>query len=210
MRFTTYTKYRPGLLDALNLEALLEHLTDFLMDGGFAGGPHFHPYWGWSGTEDTSSYDALQRAILDALIESGQFTPEMLEELRGEGEGDEEVQRRIAQLIDDIVQKLVEEGYLTLEGGKAMPPTEEMTGQGHIDEARDAARSVNFGLTRKGMDFLGYRALRNLLSASGTSSFRFPRNPAAGHRRRGRRGEPPLRVRRRAEPGHSRHPPERD
>ena len=74
MRFTTYTKYRPGLLDALNLEALLEHLTDFLMDGGFAGGPHFHPYWGWSGTEDTSSYEALQRAILDALIESGQLT----------------------------------------------------------------------------------------------------------------------------------------
>ncbi|MCY4646815.1 MAG: VWA domain-containing protein [Gammaproteobacteria bacterium] len=172
MRFTTYTKYRPGLLDALNLEALLEHLTDFLMDGGFAGGPHFHPYWGWSGTEDTSSYDALQRAILDALIESGQFTPEMLDELRGEGEGDEEVQRRIAQLIDDIVQKLVEEGYLTLEGGEAMPgPTQEMTGQGHVDEARDAARSVNFGLTRKGVDFLGYRALRNLLSASGTSSF---------------------------------------
>ncbi len=168
MRFTTYTKYQPGLLDALNLEALLEHLTDFLMDGGFAGGPHFHPYWGWSGTEDTSSHDALRKAILDALIESGQFTPEMLEELRGEGGDDEEVQRRIARLIDDIVQKLVEEGYLTLEDGG---PTRDAPGQGHVDEARDAARGVNFGLTRKGMDFLGYRALRNLLSASGASSF---------------------------------------
>ena len=43
MRFTTYSKYRGKWLDALNLESLLEHLSDFLMDGGFAGGPHYHP-----------------------------------------------------------------------------------------------------------------------------------------------------------------------
>ncbi len=49
MRFTTYSKYKGRWLDALNLESLLEHLSDFLMDGGFAGGPHYHPYWGWSG-----------------------------------------------------------------------------------------------------------------------------------------------------------------
>ena len=52
MRFTTYSKYKGKWLDALNLQALLEHLSDFLMDGGFAGGPHYHPYWGWSGDED--------------------------------------------------------------------------------------------------------------------------------------------------------------
>ena len=54
MRFTTYSKYKGKWLDALNLESLLEHLSDFLMDGGFAGGPHYHPYWGWSGDEDTN------------------------------------------------------------------------------------------------------------------------------------------------------------
>ena len=46
MRFHTYTKYKGSWLDALNLENLLEHLADSLMDGGFAGGPHFHPYRG--------------------------------------------------------------------------------------------------------------------------------------------------------------------
>ena len=35
MRFTTYSKYKGKWLDALNLESLLEHLSDFLMDGGF-------------------------------------------------------------------------------------------------------------------------------------------------------------------------------
>ena len=87
MRFTTYTRYRGRWLDAFNLEALLEHLSDFLMNGGFAGGPHYHPFWGWSGTDDHSSADSLKQALLRALIESGQLTPEMLEELRGEGGG---------------------------------------------------------------------------------------------------------------------------
>ncbi len=172
MRFTTYTKYKGGWLDALNLESLLEHLSDFLLNGGFAGGPHYHPYWGWSGVEDTSTVDALKQALLEALLKSGQLTPEMLEELRGEGEGDEAVRAEIAQLLDDLIQKLVEEGYLTMEGGTPqMPgPMQDVTGQGQIDEAKEAAQHVQFDLTQKGMDFLGYRALKNLLSALGKSN----------------------------------------
>ena len=107
MRFTTYGKYRGRWLDALNLQSLLEHLSDFLMDGGFAGGSHYHPYWGWSGTEDTNSLDALKRALLKGLFESGQLTPEMLKELRGEGEGDADVQKAIAELLDRLIERLV-------------------------------------------------------------------------------------------------------
>jgi Ca-activated chloride channel family protein len=173
MRFTTYKRYEGGFLDALNLEALMEALSDFLMDGGFAGGPHYHPYWGWSGTEDTSSVDSLKYALLQALLESGQLTPEMLEELRGEGEGDPEIQKQIADLLDQVIQKMVEEGYITLEQGNAggPGPTLDVTGQGEIDEARDASQTVSFNLTHKGMDFLGYRSLRHLLSSLGSASF---------------------------------------
>ncbi len=173
MRFTTYTKYKGGWLDALNLEGLLEHLSDFLMDGGFAGGPHYHPYWGWSGTDDPNSLDSLKEALMRALIESGELTPEMLEELRGEGEGDPDVQKEIAQLLDDLIERLVEEGYISLEEGTPMMPggVQDVTGEGEIDEAKEAARQVQFDLTRKGMDFLGYRALKNLLGAIGKSSF---------------------------------------
>ena len=169
MRFHTYTKYKGSWLDALNLEDLLDHMADFLMDGGFAGGPHFHPWWGFSGMEDTNSMDALKEALLKALLESGQITPEMIEELRGEGEGDPETQAQIAQLLDDLVQKLIEEGYITADGSKGtqLGPTQDVTGQGTIDEPRDAAKSVHFDLTQKGMDFLGYRTLRHLMSALG-------------------------------------------
>ncbi len=169
MRFHTYTKYKGSWLDALNLENLLEHMADFLLDGGFAGGPHFHPYWGFSGTGNHDSLDALKEALLKALLESGELTPEMVEELRGEGEGDPEVQAQIAQLLDDLIEKLVEEGYLSLEdqGGGTLGPTQDVTGQGTIDEARDASKTVSFDLTQKGMDFLGYRTLKYLLGALG-------------------------------------------
>ena len=172
MRFTTYSKYRGKWLDALNLESLLEHLSDFLMDGGFAGGPHYHPYWGWSGEEDTDSTDSLKNQLLRALIESDQLTHEMLEELRGEGENDDAVRQKIAELLDDLVQRMTEEGYINLESGQAQMPgaTYDVTGAGDIDEAKQAAQQVNFNLTQKGVDFLGYRALKGLLGALGKSN----------------------------------------
>ena len=172
MRFTTYAKYRKSWLDALNLEKLLEMLSGFLLDGGFAGGPHFHPYWGWSGLEDTSSLEALKQALLRALARSGQLTPEMVEELRGEGPGNPEVRKEIADLLDEIVRKMVEEGYITLDGqaGGLGGSVGEAAGEGHVDDAREAARQVHFNLTRRGLDFLGYRALRNLMSSLGKSS----------------------------------------
>ena len=172
MRFTTYSKYKGRWLDALNLESLLEHLSDFLLDGGFAGGPHYHPYWGWSGDDEVNSTDALKNALLKALLESGQLTPEMIEELRGEGQGDEAVRQQLAELLDELVQRMVEEGYIDVESGNPQLPgaTYDVTGQGKIDEAKQAAQQVQFNLTQKGMDFLGYRALKDLLSALGKSS----------------------------------------
>jgi Ca-activated chloride channel family protein len=173
MRFTTYTKYSGGILDALNIQDLLERLADFLLQSGFEGGPHFHPWWGWSGEEgEDRSMESLKDALLQALIESGQITPEMLRELRGEGQGDEESRRAIAELLNDLVKKLVEEGYLNVTQQPQMPGTHmTMPGAGQIDEGKQAAQQVEFELTQKGVDFLGYRTLRHLLSAVGRSSF---------------------------------------
>jgi Ca-activated chloride channel family protein len=173
MRFHTYTKYSGTWLDAVNLENLMEQLADFLLDGGFAGGPNYHPYWGWSGVEDQSSLDSLKQALIRALVESGEITPEMLEELRGDGEGNPDIQARIADLLDGLIQRLVEEGFLSLDSGRPLMPAsaQDVTGMGTVENARDAAQKVNFDLTQKGMDFLGYRTLRHLLGALGKADF---------------------------------------
>lgn len=171
MRFTTYSKYKGSWLDALNLESLLEMLSDFLLQAGFAGDPEDQPWWSWDPPQEGDrSLDSLKDALLRALMESGQLTPEMLEELRGEGEGSEEVRRRIADMLDELVERLIEEGYLTVDGETMPSSFQEMPGEGKIDDAADAARQVEFDLTGKGLDFLGYRTLRDLLGGLGKSS----------------------------------------
>ena len=108
MRFHTYGKYSPELADAVDLQSLLDKLADFLLQSGFAGGDN-QSYYGWDAGEDGNrSLDALKQAILDALMESGQFSAEMLEALRG-GD-DEEGQAKLAKMLDEIVQRLIEEG----------------------------------------------------------------------------------------------------
>lgn len=172
MRYTTYSKYNGTFFDALNVQDLLERLADFVLQSGFAGGPHYHPWWGWSGEESNDrSLDALKQALLQALIESGQLTPEMLKELRGEGQSSEKTREKIAELLDELVRRLIEEGYLQTGPAPQMPGSyEQMPTQGRIDEA-SAAQQVEFNLTQKGIDFLGYRTLKHLLSAVGRSSF---------------------------------------
>ncbi len=87
------------MADAVDLQALLEKLADFLLQSGFAGGRQFDPWSDFDGEADRS-LEALKQAILDALIESGQFTPELLEAMRGDG--DEESEEKLAELLDDL------------------------------------------------------------------------------------------------------------
>jgi Ca-activated chloride channel homolog len=168
MRSHTYSKFSPEAADAVDLESLLEKLADFLLQSGFAGGKHSHPYWGEFGEDEADrSLDALKRAILDALIESGQFTPEMLDALRGEG--DEESVAGLSKLLDELIKRLAEAGYLSIDQTPQMPDAHQpMEGRGSLAQA--AAKDVEFRLTDKGIDFLGYRALRDILGSLGRSS----------------------------------------
>jgi Ca-activated chloride channel family protein len=168
MRFHTYSKFSPEMADAVDLQALLDKLADFLLQSGFAGGAG-QPFHGFGFEEPGDrSMDALRQAILDALMESGQFTPEMLEALHGDG--DEEATAKLAKLLDDLVQRLIDEGYLKLDAPPQMPGAHQpVEGKGSLAQA--AARDVNFNLTDKGIDFLGYKTLRGLLGSLGKSSF---------------------------------------
>jgi Ca-activated chloride channel homolog len=137
MRSKTYTKHVAGLADQLNLQALLDQLGDFLLQSGFNGMP---AWWGEPGDgESDRTLDNLREAILQALMDSGQLTPEMLRLLTdgttGDAERDAEVQRDLAQLLDQIVQRLVDEGYLNLtnQAGKTIPPDQLPGGEARAD-----------------------------------------------------------------------------
>lgn len=175
MRYTTYSKHIPELADTVNVQALLDQLADFLLQSGFAGGPYSHPFWGEFGEDEADrSLDALRQAILQALIDSQQLNPEMLQVLRGESTGDAqrdaELERQLADVLDKIVQKLIDDGYLNVTEAPQMPADQQpLLGPGGM--AREAAQQVQFSLTEKGIDFLGYKTLKNLLGSIGKSSF---------------------------------------
>ncbi|HEY6809016.1 MAG TPA: VWA domain-containing protein [Gemmatimonadales bacterium] len=174
MKYTTYSKFLPELADTINLQGLLDQLADFLLQSGFAGGPFQHPFWGETGDDADRSLDALRQAILQALIDSGQLTPEMLQLLRGESTGDPardaDLERQLGELLDKIVQKLIEDGYLNVTEPPQLPGGQQpMFGPGGM--AREAAQQVQFSLTDKGIDFLGYKTLKNLMGSIGKSSF---------------------------------------
>jgi len=168
MRYVTYEQYRGSLLDALNLQALLDRLSSFLLDSGFAGGRGSNPWdpWDDSGREP-GSMDDLRRAILQHLMESGRLTPEMLEALRAGDDADPEALGQLAELLDQIVEALIAEGYMRAQdpGAAVEAPGRPIVGPGSI--GKGAARSIRFELTQKGLDFLSYRALRELLGARG-------------------------------------------
>jgi Ca-activated chloride channel homolog len=167
MRSHRYSKFSPELADAVDLQALLDQLADFLLQSGFAGGGSGRSPWGDPDLEGEGdrSMDALKQAILNALIDSGQITPEMLDALRGEG--DEISEAKLAELLDQLVQKLMAEGMISAEHPPEVPAGHSAVGAA----AKSAARDVQFKLTDRGIDFLGYRTLRSLLQGFGKSSF---------------------------------------
>jgi Ca-activated chloride channel family protein len=98
----------------------------------------------------------------------------MLKILRGEGTGDperdKEIERALSELLDRIVQRLIDEGYLNVTQAPQVPGGyQSMFGPGGT--AQSAAQQVQFNLTEKGIDFLGYKTLKNLLGSVGKSSF---------------------------------------
>ncbi len=156
-----YAKYAPSLIDAIDLEDLVARLSDLLMSSGFDS-PH-----GDDATDRTMQ--ALHDAIMEALFNEGMLPPDLIERLMGEpADGDQEaLQRALEQLVSQIIERMTAEGFITpapdLEGAEAR---RHQPGGGSGDDAGQ----VRFEVTDKSLDFLGYRALRDLLGSMGHGS----------------------------------------
>jgi uncharacterized protein with von Willebrand factor type A (vWA) domain len=146
MKLTRYTKFTGDLSTGFDLEDLMQALSDFLLDSGYQD--PFSPY---SNMDD--SMESLREAIRQAL-ESGELLDEDAQE-----QFDQLEEPQIEELIDKIIQRMKDEAYLNAED-----PQE---GNGKQGDGNGESR---FEVTDKGMDFLGYKALRDLLGPIGKSS----------------------------------------
>ena len=155
-----YGKYTPSPLDDLDMDELMSKLSDLLLSSGFAD-----PYF--SGSEDERSMQALYDAILEALLSGGVLPDDTVQQLLGD-QADGESQARLEQLIQQIIDRMQESGYIT--PGPA-PGSQVTAREGAAGQGRGPDGPTRFEVTDKAIDFLGYKALRDLLGSLGKSSF---------------------------------------
>jgi Ca-activated chloride channel family protein len=159
MKRVRYTKYKGSLAGDLDLESLLEALSNELLDSGFPSPfGHFREF----GEEQT--LDDLREALRRAL-ESGYGMDEKLREQLNQIMESGELEK----LIEQLMERLEQESYISVERPSRQSQQPSAAGLGgHTGEAQAQAR---FQVTDKGLDFLGYKALRDLLGSLGKSSF---------------------------------------
>ena len=157
MKSISYSKYIGEDWDSLSIEELLNKLSDFLLQSGF-NNPYFDDF-----RNSDRDLQALHDAILNALLRNGMLPDEMLTEMKNMENGEEFENSDVARLIQYLINRLTQEGYIRVQRQKK--PT---TGKGR--RGSDQGR-VRFELTDKALDFLGYKTLKNLLGSLGKSSF---------------------------------------
>ena len=155
-----YSKFVANLADEVDLEKLLGRLSDLLLSSGFD--TPWDPQ-----NDDDRAMQALHDAILDALLNGGALSDEMVDKLLSHDGTPESIQRQrdqIEELVQRLIERLGEQGYIS-PGGR--PDKQKLDGPGGMGEGQGPTR---FEVTDKTLDFLGYRALRDLLGSMGRSA----------------------------------------
>jgi len=150
-------------MDEIDLEDLVSKLSDLLLSSGFS-----NP-WDPADTDEDRTMQALHDAILDALFSGGVLSDEAMQQLLGEpSDGDQEgVRQQLEDLIQQIIDRMMERGFIT---GAPDLETERERRAGMGGSVGEDTSRVQFEVTDKALDFLGYRALRDLLGSVGRSS----------------------------------------
>ena len=162
-----YSKYTGDPLDDLDLEDLIEKLSDLLLSSGFRS-----PFGGMYGeSDDDRTMQALHDAIMDALFNGGVLPEETLERLMGDpADADQaDARSKLEKLIQDIIDRMMQEGFIT-SSPDLDAEREHRQSPGTGGQFGPDAPPSRFEVTDKSLDFLGYRALRDLLGSLGKSS----------------------------------------
>jgi Ca-activated chloride channel family protein len=150
-----YSKYT-GEDFGIGAEDLLQALSDFLLQSGF--NTQYMPFSEWN----EHTLEDLKKAIQQALEQGDLFDNEHMREMmeRLQNLTPEQMQK----LLDNLVQKMVDEGQIAIEQQGSEPQGAPGVGDGPDSKVR-------FEVTDKSLDFLGFKTLKDLLGSLGKSSF---------------------------------------
>jgi len=155
MKRIRYSKYVPDPAGEMSLEDLVSALADYLLQSGFNDN-----FW-YEMPEGEQSLEELRRAIEQALLNSEMFDEAMrdrLQEMQMSGE--------LEELIEKLIERMQQEDYISID--QPHDPSRRSSVGGQVGDAQQQAK---FEITDKSLDFLGFKALRDLLGSLGKSSF---------------------------------------
>jgi Ca-activated chloride channel family protein len=162
MKTIRYSKYTGEPADDIDLEELMKRLGDFFLQSGFES-----QYYGVSEFDPDKTMEGLRQAILRALAEGDMLPEDLLEQLTGEGA---ENQQKLQEIIDRLIQRMMEEGYINGQMPQVTAPPDKMQ-RGGVGQQGDRENQTRFEITDKTIDFLGFNTLKDLLGSLGKSSF---------------------------------------
>ena len=155
MKYTKYSKYVADLSDEMSMEDLLAALSDYLLESGFQSQYMYFQQM------DEHSLDTLRQAIQQAL-EMGDFLDEemreRLEQMQMEGS--------LEELVERLIERMQQEDFISVD-----QPPDPSRPSNTPGQTGDSQTQAKFEITDKGLDFLGFKTLRDLLGSLGRSSF---------------------------------------
>ena len=166
MKYIRYSKYSPEAASDVDMQELMSRLSDFFLQSGFDS--QYGVYELDMERSREEYLEALREAILRALQQGDLVPPEMMERLRQNPDISQNEELR--DLIDQLIQRMEEEGFIRQQENARVtpPPSETPGGQIGKDQPKVEAR---FEITDKTLDFLGFKTLKDLLASLGKSSF---------------------------------------
>ena len=154
MKRIRYSKYVPDPAGEMSMEDLLGALSDYLLQSGFNDN-----FW-YEMQDGEQTLDDLRRALEQALLEGDTFDEEMRERLQ-----EMQMNGELEELIEKLIERMQQEDYISID--QPHDPAKQSSVGGQVGESGQA----RFEITDKSLDFLGFKALRDLLGSLGKSSF---------------------------------------
>ncbi|MGH9692327.1 MAG: vWA domain-containing protein [Candidatus Acidiferrales bacterium] len=166
MKYIRYSRYSPDAAGDIDLQELMNRMSDFFLQSGFEN--QYGIYEIDMERSQEQHMEQLRQAILRALQEGDLIPPEMMEQMLQNP--DLSQNQELKELIDQIVERMEQEGFITQQQSAQITPPPSQTPGGQIgrDQSNVEAR---FEITDKALDFLGFKTLKDLLASLGKSSF---------------------------------------
>jgi len=160
MKRIRYSKYVPDPAGEMSMQDLLSALSDYFLQSGFNDN-----FW-YELPEGEQTLDELRRALEQALLNGEMFDEEMrdrLQQMQMEGE--------LEELIEKLIERMQQEDYISIDRPFEAQPHDPAKQSSVGGQVGDAQQQAKFEITDKSLDFLGFKALRDLLGSLGKSNF---------------------------------------